>query len=264
MVMVRKLLRDDWDDHTHGNYRIVNNVWNKGALVNGEDYTQSIRFNPADLSRNVVFRWDWPDVGDVIAYPEIIVGYKPWDRDAGTQNLTARIATIETFKVAVDYDISGQRSEFNVAFDLWLTNKPHAGPGTISTELMIWTHDGRLTPAGDKVGIYQHGDFRAEIWVADDFGDSSGTSSATWRYIAVRALTEIRDETIDIGDIIADLVSRDLVDDRDFVNGYEFGAEVLGGKGELHVHNLSHRFWTTADSADSVAFAESAADGFVF
>ena len=262
--MVRKLFRDDWNEYSRGDYRVVNNVWNKGDLVNGQDYTQSVRFNTTDLSRDVLFRWDWPRIDEVIAYPEIVVGYKPWDRDSGTNNLTTRISTLDTFKVGVDYDISGQTGQFNVAFDLWLTEKRHAGPASITTELMIWTHDGNLTPAGEKVGMYRHGDFRAEIWVAEDFTDSSGASNATWRYIALRAVDEIRTDRIDIARILDVLVKRDLVDELDFVNGYEFGAEITGGKGMLNIHSLRHQFSVDTDAAAAHSFDAQAADTFVF
>jgi hypothetical protein len=121
---------------------------------------------------------------------------------------------------------------------------------------MIWTHDGGLKPAGEKIGVYENGDFRAQIWVAEDFGDSSGDSPTTWRYIALRATGEIRADTIDIAAIIEDLVARGLVDEQDYLNGYEFGAEVNGGSGKLKLHDIGHEFSTLAES---VALADDSA-----
>ena len=266
--MVRKTLSKDWATFTEGDFSLVNNPWNKGDLTNGRDYTQSITFNTNDPTQNVKMTWDWPDdLGTVVAYPEIIVGFKPWGQ-TGTDTLVTRLDLLQKLHVDVDYGIRGDRASFNVAFDLWLSDKPTAGPNQITTELMIWTHDGDLTPAGKQVGNYRDGDFRAEIWVADDFGDSSGTSNATWRYIAIRSKDEIRNDTIDIDGILKMLIRRDLVDGSDFLNGYEFGAEVTGGRGNLLLHSIDHEFSARQPRAAAMesdhAASVTAADDFYF
>lgn len=246
--MARKVLRKDWATFTDGDYSLVNNPWNKGKLDNGRDYTQSISFDTQDINHDVTFAWNWPDVHDVVAYPEIIVGFKPWGK-TGTDTLVTRLDDLATLDVSIDYDISGNRGQFNVAFDLWLSDAPLAGPRHLTTELMIWTHDGNLRPAGHKVGVFDDGSFRAQIWVANNFGDSSGDSDVTWRYIALRATEEIRTDTIDIAAIIEDLVARGLISDQDYLNGYEFGAEVTGGRGKLILHSIEHVFSTLPEDA---------------
>lgn len=260
--MVRKVLKKDWATYADGDFTLVNNPWNNGKLKNGPDYTQSVTFNTDDPTHNVLFKWDWPDAGHVVAYPEIIAGFKPWGRD-GTDTLVTRLDKLSQLDVTINYDIAGTTGDFNVAFDIWLSDKGLAGPQHITTELMIWTHAGDFRPAGRKVGVYEDGDFRAQIWVANNFGDSSGESSATWRYIALRSAQEIRHDTIDIAAILEHLVERGLVDDQDFLNGYEFGAEVTGGRGGLRLHDISHTFDTfeenRAGSEYSAAPAEESA-----
>jgi hypothetical protein len=257
--MVRKVLKKDWASYSDGDFSLVNNPWNSGKLDNGRDYKQSIAFDTDDITSNVLFKWDWPDVGHVVAYPEIIVGYKPWGRE-GTDSLVTRLDQLGKLDVSIDYDTSGDINDFNVAFDIWLSDKPLAGNKHITTELMIWTHDGGLKPAGEKVGIYENGDFRAQIWVAEDFGDSSGDSSTNWRYIALRAIDEVTADTIDIAAIIADLVERGLVDDQDYLNGYEFGAEVIGGHGKLRLNDIGHEFSTAADGEPLTEFTAALAE----
>lgn len=254
--MARKVLRQDWASWTDGDFTLVNNPWNNGDLENGTDYRQSVIFDTDRITRDVTFKWNWPDIGHVVAYPELIVGYKPWGQD-GTDTLVTRLDRLKRLDVSIDYEISGDTDQFNVAFDIWLSDAPLAGAQHITTELMIWTDDGALRPAGEKVGNYRDGDFRAEIWVAEDFGDSSGESSATWRYIALRSRDPVREDTIDIAAIIANLVDRGLVDDQDYLNGYEFGAEVTGGRGRLELHSISHAFFSA--QPDDVPAAENAA-----
>ncbi|MGV3552868.1 GH12 family glycosyl hydrolase domain-containing protein [Rhizobium sp.] len=257
--MVRKVLKKDWASYADGDFALVNNPWNSGRLKNGPDYTQSVTFYTDDINRDVLFKWDWPSTGRVVAYPEIIAGYKPWGKD-GSDSLVTRLDRLSQLDVTIDYDISGNKQKFNVAFDLWLSDKPLAGPGHITTELMIWTHDGNFRPAGEKIGFYRDGDFRAQIWVADNFGDSSGGSSATWRYIAIRSKDEIRSDTIDIAAIIEHLVDRGLIDETDYLNGYEFGAEVTGGRGKLKLNEISHQFDTFDESRQTQENSSAQAD----
>ena len=257
--MVRRVLKKDWATYTDGDFSLVNNPWNNGKLKNGPDYSQSVTFDTDDPTHNVLFKWDWPAVGHVVAYPEIIVGFKPWGRD-GSDSLVTRLDKLSQLDVTIDYDISGNTKDFNVAFDIWLSDKALAGANHITTELMIWTHDGGLRPAGHKVGIYEDGDFRAQIWVANNFGDSSGESDATWRYIALRSTSEIRHDTIDIAAILEDLVERGLIDDHDYLNGYEFGAEVTGGHGKLKLHDISHEFSVIDQSRPASEHSASAAE----
>lgn len=244
--MARKTLANDWDSVRLGDYELVNNVWNKGDLVQGTDYTQSVLYDPKDLSANITFKWDWgSDKGHVLAYPEVIVGYKPWGK-SGTDTFNAKISDIRSFDVSHDFDISGQTKLFNVAYDLWLTDKPLGGENAITTELMVWAHKGGLGQFGDDayVGRFSDGGISYKIYTYDDFGDSSGGSAHTWRYIAFVADKDAPDATFDMRDILTEAIRRGLVSEKDYVTGYEIGAEINGGKGRLDIHSLTHRFET--------------------
>ena len=267
--MTRKTITEDWGRYRKGEFFVSNNVWNQGDLVNGQDYSQSIHYNTNTLDRGVRFNWNWPASDHVLAYPEIVAGYKPWDR-SGSGNLTAKVKDIDVFDIRFDYDISGKTSDFNVAFDLWLTSKPKAGAGSITTELMVWVHDGKLTPAGDLVGHYKHNGFHASIYVAENFGDASGNSSKGWSYIALESDSEIRKDTIDFAHLLHNLQKRGLIAGSDYVNGYEFGAEVTGNKGSLAIHRLHHDFEaghaarTADDHGSNMAHHFAQPDDFLF
>ncbi|MDB5524015.1 MAG: hypothetical protein JWM58_1778 [Rhizobium sp.] len=239
--MARKTLKQDWAVFTDGDFKVENNVWNKGDLVNGKDYTQSISLDTKHMTTELKFSWNWPQSDDIRAYPEIVAGYKPWSQ-SGTDNLTTRISDLDRMKVDIDYDITGDTDMFNAAFDIWLTKKPGASSDSITTEVMIWTHVGDIDPEGRKVGHYHNSDFDGEIWVANNFRHEGNTSS--WKYITIVSDDEIRHDTIDIADILDNLVDRKLVKSSDFFNGYEFGAELTGGKGSMTIHDIDHTFAT--------------------
>lgn len=237
--MARKTLKKDWDTFTQGDFRIENNVWNKGDLVNGKDYTQTISYDPKHLTTELKFTWDWPKSDHLLAFPEIEAGYKPWSQ-AGSDALTTRISKLRSLDLTFDYDMSGNTAKFNVGFDMWLTKKPHANSDSITTEVSVWTHAGDIDPDGRKVGTYRDGSFRGEIWVDDHF--SHAGSDQSWRYITIRSNKDVLDGTLDIHDLLDTLVDKKLVNAGDYFNGYEFGAQLTGGKGSLTVHDLEHDF----------------------
>jgi Ca2+-binding RTX toxin-like protein len=243
--MARKILRDDWDEYAKGDYTVVNNPWNNGNLVNGEDYTQTVTFDTKDLTRDVRFDWDWPEKGHVLAYPEIIVGYKPWGK-TGTNIINASISDIRNFDVSHRLAIGGETGLFNVAYDLWLTDKPLGGQNSITTEVMIWPHKGGPTDFGSEafVGTYRQGGTTFDIFTYAHMGDSSGDSGHTWRYVAFVPRDDILIGTVDVQDVLIELVERKLISEKDYVTGYEIGAEVTGGKGHLTVKHISHDFET--------------------
>lgn len=261
--MARKTLKQDWATFTQGDFRIENNVWNKGDLVNGKDYTQTISYDPKNLTHELKFTWNWPKSDHILAFPEIEAGYKPWS-ETGSDALTTRISKLHAMDVSFDYDISGNKALFNVGFDMWLTKKPEAGASSITTEISVWTHAGDIDPDGRKIGTYRDGSFRGEIWVENDFSHPGNDQS--WRYITIRSNKDVLDGTLDIDHLMDVLVDKKLVKSTDYFNGYEFGAQLTGGKGSLTIHDLDHDFSAAARHASGIedAGTHAAADQFWF
>ena len=240
---MRVKLSHDWEEYGSGPFRAVDNVWGKGGLKNGVDYTQTVTLDTITFPEGVKFEWSWPDVykPEIYAYPEVIFGYKPWDPGVGPKNFIAPVNELKTFTADFDLTISGS-NQFDVAFDVWLTDKRGGGPSSITTELMIWLHSGRLTPAGHPVASY-HGDgYSASIWHEKAMGDASGDSSASWQYIALQPDQDFLTGTIDIRDILHTLRKEGLISGKDYVSGFELGAEVAGGSGSLTINGLKPTF----------------------
>ena len=250
--MTRQTLKKDWATFAQGNFRIENNVWNQGDLVNGRDYTQTISYDPKHLTSELKFAWNWPKTDHLLAFPEIEAGYKPWS-ETGSAALTTRISKMQAMDVSFNYDIGGDTSRFNVGFDMWLTSKPDGNSNSITTEISIWTHRGHIDPEGEKVGTYRDGEFRGQIWVDDNFGHAD---AQTWHYVTIRPKGDILEGSLDFDHLFDALVSKKLVNSTDYFNGYEFGAQLTGGKGSLTIHSIEHEF-ATADAhpaADSHHF----------
>lgn len=239
--MALQAIYKDWSSYTIGDFRFSNNVWNKGVLVNGTDFSQSIAFDTLSPTTSATFLWDWgTDRGHMVAYPEVIVGYKPWD-DVGTDIISSKVSDIREFTVSHDVSISGDVDLFNVSYDLWLTDAPTAGEKSITTEVMLWTHSGKLANFhnAEHAGTYSQGNINAEIYTFENFGGSHGIH---WRYVAIIPDRTYNEGTFDFKSMLQKLVKLDLVSADDYVNGYELGSEVRGGRGQLTINSMSHQF----------------------
>jgi hypothetical protein len=234
-------------------FRLINNTWNIGDLVNGVDFHQRVLFDPGDLTSGARFSWTYganPD-NSVRAYPEIAAGYDVWGA-GGSRDLTARIDSLKTFEVAFDVTPYGEMQGFNVAFDLWLTSAPGAGRESITTEVMVWLRDGDLSPAGDLVGRTSSGGHMADVHTQNGFSAAEGLD---WRYIALDLDADLMRGSIDLAEVLRHLERKGLVAAEDYVIGYELGAEVSFGKGALRLNSVSHVFEAHAvtNRADRIA-----------
>lgn len=236
-------LAGDWDEYASGPYRLVNNVCNKGGLRNGADFTQSVTYEPGTFPDGVTLRWSWPGFNEQIwAYPEVIVGYKPWDPHDPALDFATRVDAVRELEARFDLAIGGDTGKFNVALEFWLTDKPGGGPQSITTEVMVWLHNGGLTPAGRKVGRFEGDDYGADVFVQKGMGDRSGESGVKWKYVALAPDADLLSGSIDLRAVLVALRKQGIIDGRDFIGGFELGAEVAGGTGSLRIDALGHTF----------------------
>ena len=248
--MATVVLRNDWERYSGTQFWAHNNVWNKVNLLNGANYTQTISINTEIFPIRTTLSWSWPSTFNpmIYSYPEVILGYKPWD-NYGSLDFTSQIDDLKEFKINYNLTIGGQTDNFNVAFELWLTDRAPGQREDINTELMIWVHDGALNPAGSPVGVYDGNTFDSTVFVSPDHGDASGGSAVTWQYIALEAATDVLSGQIDVRHILFDLKKKGLLTGSEFVSGYELGAEVAGGSGSLNINSLSQTFSRFASTA---------------
>jgi hypothetical protein len=244
----------------NGEVWVLNNVWNRQQLTNGIDFTQQCTFDPDNMTQ-FTFTWDWgADTDTVRSYPEIVVGYKPWDQ-RGEDVISAKVSDIKTFEISADVDISGNTTGFNVSYDLWLTREELGDKTTISTEVMVWTHKGDwANENANFVGTYVDGNLTFKIVTYDDFS----ALGVHWRYISLIPGKDCLDATIDMGEVLQKLARLDLISSDDYVTGYELGAEVSHGRGQMQINSLDYSFSTfDADSAGDIIKGSKSADRLV-
>jgi serralysin len=249
---------NEW--YMQGDVSVLNNVWNRQQLINGIDYFQQCTFDTNNMTQ-FTFNWDWGvDTDTVRAYPEIVIGYKPWD-DRGESAINAKVSDIETFAVSADVEISGDTSGFNVSYDFWLTSEALGDKTTITTEVMVWTHKGDWANENARVmGTYQEDDFKAKIVTYDNFS----FGGVNWRYVALIPDKDYLDVDIDMAAVLRKLTSLNLISADDYVTGYELGAEVSHGQGQMKINSFDYSFSTQdGESAENIVVGTKKADRLV-
>lgn len=244
-----------------GTVGMLNNVWGRGDLLNGTDYSQSLSYDPALFPRGVQMAWDWPDSGTsgVLAYPELIFGYSPW-QGTGGDSIRSRVADLRQLDLTVDLGLIGATQDFNVAVDLWLTSQPLGQSTTIRTEVLLTLHDpdgvhGASTAWHDPVSGYS-GHYTVQTMTVD---------GQSWRFIAMSVDADFLQGSVDLAAFLKTLMRAGLVAGDTWLNGVELGSEVWGGgAGGLTINDISltySRYAVTAgadalvgtDRADDVA-----------
>ncbi len=229
--MNRKLTRDGEVAPLDG-FVLQNNTWGRGDLVPGRDYAQTVAYGDS-LSDGVRMDWSWPaDAPGIRAYPQILAGRKPWGPDAGGDLLPLRVSEAEGLTARFDLDWGGETGGFNVAFDLWITDRPDGGPASIRAEIMVWLKHGDFSPAGKEVG-------RAVVLGQDAPLHAREGHGAGWTYLAAVPPAEIREGEVDLGALVARLEGLGLLSPDHWIVSVELGAEVSHGQGWLQIHDFA-------------------------
>ena len=118
-----------------GRYRLVNNVWNKGATTGR--YRQKIFVNDDHGKPVFGWVWKWRDSSGVATYPEVQVGVSPWNGEAAPDSGFPFQAG--TKKLVVSYDVDLQATgAYNLAFEFWAVARQPVTQDTVTHEVMIW------------------------------------------------------------------------------------------------------------------------------
>lgn len=249
-----RTLKDPFAEVSLGPIVLSNNTWGVytwgyEAWVNGVDYIQRLTYHPGDLTHDVRVNWSYTNPGgNILAYPAIVLGYKPWSL-MGDQFLVGQVTTLRELTITADLDIRGQTAGFNIAYDLWLTDTAAGGPESLSAEIMVWLHAGDLAAAGAPQARMITDDFSASVYVLPDM--RAGTEYS-WAYIAVVLDDDRLEGSLDMAAILRFLADRGFIDRDDYLSSVELGAEVLTGTGgfTLNSFDWQHSQYRITEGSD--------------
>jgi hypothetical protein len=210
----------DWERFTLGEIVLENNVWNKKSVT---DYRQCLFQEKRDGKTLFGWEWKWPDTNDVLAYPEIIYGWKPWNQQSTTPELPRRVKAIQA--CAITYDIDMQKEGVgNLTFDIWLTREATPAEKNISMELMIWLEHSGQIPDGSSQGTVKIDGASYDFY-------KGKPPHAGWGSTAFLRKQPARRGVIDLKKFLDFLVKNKHLSGDDYLASIEFGNEICGGKG---------------------------------
>ena len=228
-----------WSMHREGRYRYENNVW--GSKKAKGKFKQCLLTRERDGKTEVGWSWDWPGFDPtVFAYPEVVVGWKPWSGGETTDpHFPLKVSDVRT--LSLDYEVESEvTGSYDLAPEIWLTNagasvKPN--PQSITTEVMFWMdHTEGARPAGQVVDEVPLNGVKYELWREDSIGvDANGKG---WRLLSFKSPEKQHNGRIDIAALIRYLVEKQLAAPSDYVASVEFGNEVMGGTGTTWIRHF--------------------------
>ena len=235
-----------------GGWAASSNVWNPGGYRNGKDFKQAIAINEATFPNGTVMSWSWPydsrraltyDNYPVRAYPELTHGVNPWNGASSTSvKLPARIADLPNFDLNYKVGLTGAKNLYNVAVSLWIGDDPAKGIKGVTDEVMVWLHSGYFTPAGEPVATLKDAQGSATLWNKPDFSGGVDGNPIDWEYTVLQYGNDRLAGTLDLDGLLDELQNRGIVDEKDWVLGIQFGAEVAAGAGSMTVEQLGVNF----------------------
>ena len=116
--------------------------------------------------------------------------------------------------------------DYNLAFDLWITNDNPPTPEGTTHEVMIWVDRTDWAPSGPEHHV-------AEVEIdGSEFG-LFVRENPRWRYIAFAKYTDQFSGTLHLDRFLDYLVEHEIVPDDHYLAVVELGNEVLEGEGEV-------------------------------
>jgi Flp pilus assembly pilin Flp len=219
---------------------LTSNIWNGAANGTARgDKVVCVSPNGSNSLPTEANPWtlEWELSGsgaEVVAYPEIVFGQKPWSNSGSSDN----VGGIQDRDITLEYAYNtiGRDSKNNVSASIWLTDIPQARSSAITDEIMIWVDNSGMTPAGVLLGSdIPVGGGRYDLWHRANMSDTSGANSNTWNYWTFVSRSPSTSGSLDIDGFLDFLVSANRVPTDRYLSSVEFGAEVMRGRGEMQI-----------------------------
>jgi DNA-directed RNA polymerase specialized sigma24 family protein len=223
-----------------GNRHFVTNAWGSDKSAGRFDQRLIERRRQGRLELG--WYWRWPGFDPtVFAYPEVVIGWKPWTGGAPTDSrFPVRIADALGLEVEYAVETRGTGSH-NLALSTWLTGGAWSlapDPSVIQAEILVWLdYTPGATPPGRKIGVIQLED-EFELWREGEIGKHLRPGGRGWTALTLRAADGRPRGRLAFGALLRELVRRGFVDADQYITCLELGNEIMGGAGVSFVERF--------------------------
>lgn len=220
-----------------GEYLLTNNTWGaKGQ----KDFEQCISIN--NNQQHFGWRWKWAgNNGQVLAYPSVLFGHKPWNETSTTSRLPLQIKTLEKMQVTYDIVQSGTGSH-NVLLESWVTSsaKPQASTRTAEIAIHLSQQNWPGMP-GKLIRTVAIDDELYDFYV--DPAIEVPDDNLRWPYLGfVYKGHRTTTGTLDLAAFVRFLTQENYLQAGHYLASIELGSELVTGEGEALIKHFNVQF----------------------
>ncbi|WP_293746955.1 hypothetical protein [uncultured Paraglaciecola sp.] len=136
--------------------------------------------------------------------------------------------------------------ELNLATTLWLTQsdtiQTQINKSSIAAEVMIWTYasdDFYADPAGENVGEIVINGIEWEVWLDQNWQDTSGKNDNNWVYLAFRTNQPLMLIKFDAAQMLRHGIAQKFIPSDLYIADIQLGTEIMSGTGQVWLNHYS-------------------------
>lgn len=223
--------------------KILLNYILSGVWITVEDYEQCIYNYSENDKINCKWTWRWSSpLGSswVKAYPEILYGKNPCNDLASTDpDFPKKISELGVIEVSykANMKLTGTKNNYNLCFDLWITDSKNPNFDNIMVEVMVW-----------EIGTFRPGIFGLPI--PHETVTIDGLSYELYSFIHSSLKFEYRafipnftpnieNRIIRLYPFINYLKVKGTIKDDHYLSNITFGNELCEGSGETIINDYN-------------------------
>lgn len=231
---------EPWAEISKEEYLLTNNVWGAKDI---KPIKQCIAVN----NEGFEWSWDWKGrkgkkfQGNVLAYPSILYGHKPWSKQSTTPKLPIKVSHIKKLDVSFKVNQTASGSH-NLLLESWVTSSAVPKPSTRTVEIAIHLSQqnwpGMPGRKVDRADIDGHS---YDVFV-DPAIEVPG-DDLHWMYLGFvsNGASEPVDD-IDMTEFISYSLKKGYVQAEHYLASIELGSELVSGRGKTIVQDFSVQF----------------------
>jgi hypothetical protein len=235
------VLSGDWATYniSNGPYWAYNSIWNKGGLVNGKDFTQSLTLDNANFPNGSVLAWSWPNTpaqNNVYSSPCLMFGTYAQVAAPTPTIPYKQINAINTLTVTHNVTLSSDPTKFDAIYDFYLQSSTDTSTqGLFEIELHMHTPEYFIDWINHSLTKYNFTDAAGTNWI---IAWNRGVSSPM--IIFVRAdFADNLNATVDLKALLMAAKANGLLTGNEYFTGLAMAVEPREGSGSMTINSLS-------------------------